>query len=73
MRNSRTSRRPSQKDAVLNHLTLGGEVDAMSAQRLCRCVRLAAIIHLLKADGHEITKRTVVQNDGARLATYSLT
>jgi hypothetical protein len=67
-----SNRKPSQKSLVLSHLSLGGSIDAMSAIRLCRCVRLAAIIHILKNEGHEILKQTVVQNDGARLATYSL-
>jgi len=64
--------KPSQKSLVLSHLNKGGAIDAMSAQRLCRCVRLAAVIHVLKNEGHNIVKKTVIQNDGARLATYSL-
>jgi len=66
------NKKPSQKSLVLSHLNKGGAIDAMSAQRLCRCVRLAAIIHILKNEGYDIVKKTVVQNDGARLATYSL-
>jgi len=64
--------KPTQKSLVLSHLNKGGSIDAMSAQRLCRCVRLAAVIHVLKNEGYDINKQMVTQNDGVRLATYRL-
>ena len=67
-----TTKKPTQKHLVLNHLRNGGSIDAMSAQRLCRCVRLAAVIHVLKKEGYDIVKKMVTQNDGVRLATYRM-
>jgi len=57
----------TQSQTVLNHLTNNRKLTSIEAIGLYGITRLAAVVHLLKKQGFEITAE---RKDGAR-ATYS--
>lgn len=54
-----------------NNEGLGG-LTPREAQELFGCMRLAARVHELKRDGHNIQKRMVATPGGATVASYYL-
>jgi hypothetical protein len=44
----------------------------MMALNRCGCFRLAAVINLLRADGHDITTNRIKSHTGNKYAEYSL-
>lgn len=64
----------TKKQKVLERLKAGDALTSMKAFDLFRETRLAATIHDLKADGHNITTTLLPTNDGkSKYAVYQLT
>lgn len=61
----------SQRAAVLVHLREHGKISQLQALRQYGIMRLAAIIHRLRRQGHNITSDTRQQGD-KRYAVYRL-
>lgn len=49
----------NQKERLLEHLKQGLSINPLSSWRTLGIYRLAARVHDLKEDGHDIKKRTV--------------
>ena len=62
----------SQNKQILDHLKRGIDITPMSALRLYGCFRLAARIHDLRADGHDIVTIKEPTDDGKYIARYKL-
>ena len=63
--------REAQTKQVLRHMELYGEIDALTAMRDYRCMRLAARIADLKAQGVSIWTEMRSEN-GKRWAVYGI-
>jgi hypothetical protein len=61
----------SQSAEILRLLQAGKAITALDAVREFRCLRLAARIADLKADGHKITS-TIITKNGKHFASYKL-
>ena len=59
----------SQKDQILAHLKKGKTITPLEALKLFGCFRLAARIHDLRMDGHDIEVELIDVND-AKVASY---
>lgn len=59
----------SQKDNVLIHLNKGESITPLQAMKYWGAMRLAAIIHTLRTEGHKIA--TVIKRDPANGAPYA--
>ena len=62
----------SQSAKVLYHLQNYGPLTAIEALELFACFRLAARINDLKEAGHDIQTEMKRQNNGKKIAVYSL-
>lgn len=66
----------TQMEKVLDHLKFEGPINPKQALELYGCFRLAAIIHVLRKEGHNITtdETPFVGRDGnpGHYATYTL-
>jgi len=62
----------TQKANVLAHLRRYGTITPLEALQHYGCFRLAAVIHVLRGEGHTIETRDTPQTDGADFATYVL-
>jgi hypothetical protein len=60
---------PSQAKVILDHLMEGGNLTALDALTKFGCFRLAARIHELRKEGHEIDEQIITHN-GKRYASY---
>lgn len=72
---SATAERPAtQEQQVLALMRERGPagVTPLLALELCRCMRLAAVVHRLRADGHTIERTMVEVPSGKRVASYVL-
>jgi hypothetical protein len=70
-------KRTTQKEMVLNHLQVYGNIEPLTALREYGCYRLGAIIFLLRKDGHDITSnmieaRSHITGRRVRFANYTL-
>tara|TARA_R100000742_G_C4278844_1_gene102234 strand:- start:2119 stop:2328 length:210 start_codon:yes stop_codon:yes gene_type:complete len=62
----------SQKTVILELLESGVKVTPMMALNRCGCFRLAAVIHSIRADGHNVIMERVKAHTGNKYAEYSL-
>ena len=62
----------TQNEAILNYLQSGGSITALESVQEFGCMRLAARIADLKADGHDIGDCWVEKNNGKRFKRYFL-
>ena len=62
----------SQNKQILDHLKRGIDITPMSALRLYGCFRLAARIHELRSDCHDIVTIKEPTEDGKYVARYKL-
>lgn len=62
---------PIQNELVLDHLR-SKPITPRTALRLYGCFRLAARIHDLRQDGHQIITRKVLNEEGNPYAEYHL-
>lgn len=66
----------SQKERLLNYLENNPSIDPLESWQRLGIYRLAAVVHLLKKDGHDIVSdRKSVKNkfdEGCTVAVYSL-
>ena len=62
-----------QKDIILELLQGGVNVTPMLALNRCGCFRLAAIVHQLRDEGHNIDTHYVKSHTGNKYAEYKLT
>jgi hypothetical protein len=62
----------SQAVKILRHLNNGHSIDATHAVKAFGCVRLSAIIHALKSQGHDIESFWDYGRDGRRVKVYHL-
>jgi hypothetical protein len=67
-----TNRRPTQAGKILAYLQAGNSITALEALQRFGCFRLAARIHELRREGHDIQERMVETSSGKRVAEYSL-
>ena len=65
-----THRRPTQAGRILAHLRAGNRLTALEALEKFGCFRLAARVHELRREGHDIQERTVETRGGKRVAEY---
>lgn len=61
----------TQAEAVLHHLKTRGKISPLQALREFSCLRLAAVIHRLRREGHAIETDWREQG-GSRYAVYRL-
>lgn len=61
----------NQKTLVLRHLREKGKISQLQALREYGCMRLAAVIHRLRRDGHKIVTGMRYQGD-SQYAVYRL-
>ena len=54
----------TKKQKILNHLKSGKSITSMEAINLYKVTRLAAVVHTLKKEGHQIESENVKGNDG---------
>tara|TARA_B100000029_G_C17128420_1_gene797814 strand:- start:31 stop:249 length:219 start_codon:yes stop_codon:yes gene_type:complete len=63
----------SQKNAVLQYLSAGYTITPLEALEMFQCMRLAAVIKILRDDGHNIITKTVKsKGSGKSYASYRL-
>lgn len=62
----------SQKSKILAHLKEGKTITPLPALYLYGCFRLAAIIHLLRNDGYNISTTRIRTKKGKYVAQYKL-
>lgn len=67
-----TNRRPTQANRILRYLEAGNRLTALEALERFQCFRLAARVHELRREGHDIQERMVEVGSGKRVAEYSL-
>lgn len=60
----------TQKENILIHLQQGLPLTQLQALSSYRCMRLAAVIHKLKRDGHKIEMRLKYIRKGVHVAEY---
>lgn len=61
-----------QKDIILELLQGGVSVTPMLALNRCGCFRLAAIVHQLRDEGHNIETHRIKSHTGNKYAEYKL-
>ena len=61
----------SQKENILAHLLEGFQITPLDALEQYGCFRLAAVIHLLRQDGHPIKTKKITRK-GKTFASYRL-
>ena len=61
----------SQKNNVLEHLRRGINITPLDALEQYGCFRLAAIIHMLRQEGHKIKTKKITRR-GKTFASYKL-
>ena len=66
------SNKKKQKEIILELLQGGVSVTPMLALNRCGCFRLAAIVHQLRGEGHEIDTHYVKSHTGNKYAEYKL-
>ena len=54
----------TKKQQILNHLKSGKTITSMEAIELYKVTRLAAVVHTLKKEGHQIESENVKGNNG---------
>tara|TARA_R100001530_G_scaffold129270_1_gene99493 strand:- start:114 stop:380 length:267 start_codon:yes stop_codon:yes gene_type:complete len=64
-------RKASQKSKVLFDLVEGKGITPIDALNDYGCFRLAAVIHQLRSEGHQI-KTTMIEDEDKRYAKYAL-
>lgn len=62
----------SQKELILEHLKHGDSINPMLALHKFNCFRLAAIIHQLRNDRHNIVTKKIEAHTGNKYAEYTL-
>ena len=62
-------REKTQRQQILEHLQRGNRLTPIEALNKFGCFRLAAVIHRLKQDDHDIKAATVTR-DGKQFAQY---
>lgn len=62
----------SQKTLILDMMLSGIRVTPMLVLNRCGCFRLAAIINVLRKEGHEIETKRVRSHTGNKYAEYRL-
>jgi hypothetical protein len=62
----------SQNDMVLSWLQRGKTLTPMQALEKFGCFRLAARVHNLRMEGHDIVANDYVLPNGKRVARYSM-
>ena len=67
-----TERPLTQNEAILNYLQSGSSITALESVHEFNCMRLAARIAGLKADGHDIGDCWVEKPNGKRFKRYFL-
>jgi len=60
---------PTQAQVILDHLNNGGSLTALDALNQFGCFRLAARIHELRREGHQIEESTI-NRDGKSYSSY---
>lgn len=65
-----THKRPTQAGRILAYLIAGHRLTALEALRLFGCLRLAARVHELRAEGHAIEEVMVHTAGGKKVAEY---
>lgn len=60
----------TQEQSILHHLKSKGPLTPLEALNLYGCLRLAAVVHSLKAKNHQIISNSVRRN-GKSFAQYS--
>ncbi len=66
-----SNKKPSQARQILGYMkTTSGIVTPRLALELFGCMRLAARVHELRLDGHNIQKMTVTTGTGKKVAAY---
>ena len=61
----------TQKDNILAHLRRGYNITPLDALEQYGCFRLAAIIHMLRREGHSIKTKKITRK-GKTFASYKL-
>ena len=64
-----SNRNPSQAAVILDHLQKGGSLTTLDALQFFGCFRLAARIHELRKEGHDIEEQ-ILSHNGKRYASY---
>lgn len=62
----------NQKTTILNHLKRVGDISPLEALGLYRVMRLAAVVHALKKEGHKISTEIRIAPNGHNYARYRL-
>lgn len=62
--------KPTQAGRILAYLRAGNRLTALEALEKFQCFRLAARIHELRREMHDIPERTVETRGGKRVAEY---
>jgi hypothetical protein len=62
----------TQSDQILTHLRSGKTITALEALNRFSCLRLAARVRDLRADGHDIRSQMVKLASGKKVASYRL-
>lgn len=60
----------SQNKRILNYLKRGQRITPMDALELFGCFRLAARVHDLRNEGHNIAKQIIELSNGVNVAEY---
>jgi hypothetical protein len=68
-----THKRPTQAGRILAYLRAGNRLTALDALERFQCFRLAARVHELRREGHDIQERMVEVGSGKRVAEYWIT
>lgn len=63
----------SQANQIAEHLTAGKSITALEALGVYNCYRAAAVIHVLRKRGLDITTELRQDRKGKRYAAYFLT
>jgi hypothetical protein len=62
----------TQEERVLRHLESGQTITALESLPLFNCLRLAAVVHRLRQEGHSIETEMVTTRSGKRIARYRM-
>jgi len=60
----------SQVKAIRAHLEAGHSITDAVARKLCKCTRLASIIHVLRKRGYPIDTHLMPTGTGSKYAVY---
>jgi len=60
----------SQTEGILNYLKTGHSITSLEALNKFSCLRLSAIIFILKEDGNNIKSERITTRDGKNVAKY---